>query len=154
MSQLVNGSLFKSMSKGRCCSSGSGRRLNVKQPSYQYNNSHSLRWRHNGHDGVSNHQPHHCLLNRLFGCWWKKTSKLCVTGLCAGNSPGTGDFPAQMARNAENFSIWLRHHVIKIYDHVIFIMEILIQGRTIYMIIEGPEYNHQWPVTQAVAYAN
>ena len=28
----------------------------------------SLRWRHNGHDGVSNHQPHHCLLNRLFGC--------------------------------------------------------------------------------------
>ena len=28
----------------------------------------SLRWCHNGQDGVSNHQPHHCLLNRLFGC--------------------------------------------------------------------------------------
>ena len=26
----------------------------------------SLEWRHNGCDGVSNHQPHHCLLNRLF----------------------------------------------------------------------------------------
>ena len=26
-----------------------------------------LWWRHNGHDCVSNHQPHHCLLNRLFG---------------------------------------------------------------------------------------
>ena len=26
----------------------------------------SLRWRHNGCDGVSNHQPHDCLLNRLF----------------------------------------------------------------------------------------
>ena len=26
-----------------------------------------LRWRHNGHDCVSNHQPHHCLLNCLFG---------------------------------------------------------------------------------------
>ena len=25
-----------------------------------------LRWRHNHHDGVSNHQPHGCLLNRLF----------------------------------------------------------------------------------------
>ena len=25
--------------------------------------SKSLRWRHNGHDSVSNHQPHHCLLN-------------------------------------------------------------------------------------------
>ena len=26
----------------------------------------TLQWRHNGRDGVSNHQPHHCLLNRLF----------------------------------------------------------------------------------------
>ena len=26
----------------------------------------ALRWRHNGRDSVSNHQPHHCLLNRLF----------------------------------------------------------------------------------------
>ena len=25
-----------------------------------------LQWRHNGVDGVSNHQPHDCLLNRLF----------------------------------------------------------------------------------------
>ena len=31
-----------------------------------------------------------------------KTSKLRVTGLCAGNSPVTGEFPAQMASNAEN----------------------------------------------------
>ena len=40
-----------------------------------------------------------------------KTSKLRATGLCAGNSPGTGEFPAQMASNAENVSIWWRHHV-------------------------------------------
>ena len=26
----------------------------------------SLLWRNDGHDGVSNHQPHDCLLNRLF----------------------------------------------------------------------------------------
>ena len=25
-----------------------------------------LQWRHNGRDGVSDHQPHYCLLNRLF----------------------------------------------------------------------------------------
>ena len=37
-----------------------------------------------------------------------------VTGLCAGNSPGTGEFPAQMASYAKNFSIWWRHHVIEI----------------------------------------
>ena len=47
----------------------------------------SLLWRHNGRDGVSNHQPHDCLLNRLFRRRSKKTSKLRVTGLCAGNSP-------------------------------------------------------------------
>ena len=38
-------------------------------------------------------------------------SKLRVTGLCVGNSPGTGEFPAQMASYAENVSIWWRHHV-------------------------------------------
>ena len=72
----------------------------------------SLRWRHNENDCVSNHQPHHCLLNRFIGCRSKKISKLRVTGLCAGNSTGTGEFPAQRASDAENVSIWLRHHVI------------------------------------------
>ena len=47
----------------------------------------TLQWRHNKCDGFSNHQPHSCLLNRLFRHRSKKTSKLCVTGLCAGNSP-------------------------------------------------------------------
>ena len=70
----------------------------------------TLQWRHNEHDCVSNHQPRHCLLNRLFGCRSKKPSKLGVTGLCVGNSPGTGEFPAQKASNAENISIWWRHH--------------------------------------------
>ena len=70
----------------------------------------SLRWRHNGRDSVSYHQSHHRLLNCLFGCRSKKTSKLHVTGLCAGNSPGTGEFPAQMASNADIFSIWWCHH--------------------------------------------
>ena len=72
----------------------------------------SLQWRHNGHDGVSNHQPHDCLHNRLFRSRSKKTSKIRDTGLCAGNSPGTGEFPAQMASNAEHVSIWWRHHVV------------------------------------------
>ena len=36
-------------------------------------------------------------------CRSKKTSKLLVTGLCAENSPGTGEFPAQKASNAEMF---------------------------------------------------
>ena len=71
-------------------------------------NSQSLHWRHNDHDGVSNHQPHGCLLNRLFRRRSKKTSKLRVTGLCVGNSPGP---VTQRASYAENVSIWWRHHV-------------------------------------------
>ena len=72
----------------------------------------TLRWRHNDRDGVSNHQPYHCLLNRLFRRRSEKTSKIRVTGLCARNSPVTGEFPAQKASNAENVSIWWRHHEI------------------------------------------
>ena len=77
-------------------------------PYTDYGNS--LHWRHKRRDGVSNYQARHCLLNRLFGRRSKKTSKLRVTGLCAGNSPGTGEFPAQMTSNAEDVFIWWRHH--------------------------------------------
>ena len=66
-----------------------------------------LRWRHNGRECVSNHQPYHCLLNRW--CRSKKTSTSRVTGLCAGNSLVTDEFPAQMTSNAEDASILWRH---------------------------------------------
>ena len=69
----------------------------------------------NMRDSVSNHQPHDCLLNRLFRGRSKKISKLRVTGLCAGSSPGTGEFPAQMASNAENVSIWWRNHDLEMH---------------------------------------
>ena len=48
-----------------------------------------LLWRHDGHDGVSNHQSHDCLFNRLFRRWSKKTPKLHVTAFVRGpvNSP-------------------------------------------------------------------
>ena len=74
--------------------------VKVTQPRFRHTQGlvTALRRRHNGHDGVSNHQPHHCLLNRLFGCRSQKTSKIRVTGLCAGKSPGTGEFPAQIPR--------------------------------------------------------
>ena len=74
----------------------------------------SLQWRHNERDGVSNHQLHDCLIKRLFRHRSKKTSKLRVTGLCVGNSPVTGEFPAQnmqKASNGENVSIWWHHFV-------------------------------------------
>ena len=64
----------------------------------------TLHWSHNGHDNVSNHQPHD-----VFSDAAKKIIKLRVNGL-AGNSPATDEFPAQMASKAENVSIWWRHH--------------------------------------------
>ena len=64
-----------------------------------------LQWRHNGGDGI----PKHMCLDYLFNCLFrhrsKKTSKLCVTGLCE----VTG-FPSHRARNTENVSICWRHH--------------------------------------------
>ena len=82
----------------KCCSSPFGTMI-------------SLQWRHNERDGVSNQQPHDCLLSRLFRRRSKKISKHCVTGLCAGNSPVTDEFLAQVASNADNISIWWCHYV-------------------------------------------
>ena len=70
----------------------------------------SLQWSHNKCDCVSNHQSYDCLLNRLFRRISNKTSKLRVTVLCEGNSPVTGEFPTQRDSDAENVSIWWRHH--------------------------------------------
>ena len=72
-----------------------------------WNNVGPLQWHHNEHDGISNHQPHDCLLNHLFRRRSKKIPKLHITGLCAGNSPVTGELPTQRASYAENVSIYV-----------------------------------------------
>ena len=56
----------------------------------------TLQWRHNGRDRVSNHQPHDCLLNRLFRRRSKKTSNSASLAFVRGshrepvNSPHKG----------------------------------------------------------------
>ena len=99
------------------------------------NRGHALQWRHNGRDGVSNHQTHDCLLNRSFRRRSKKTSKLCVTGLCAENSPVTGEFPVQRSSNAENVFIWWRHH-----DSIKVVM---CHFGTLYIVNNNIEFVHQ-----------
>ena len=59
----------------------------------------------------------------------RKSSKLHVTGLCAGNSPVTGEFPVRMASNAENASMWWRHHkwrgvYLRVFGMICQIMEV------------------------------
>ena len=78
--------------------------------SCQHHSACTSQWRHNERDGVSNHQPRDCLLNRVFSRRSKKTSNLRFTGLCEGNSPVTGELSIPRASNAENVSIWWRHH--------------------------------------------
>ena len=81
------------------------------QFTYRNNNRVTLQWRHNERGCVSNHQHHDCLLlSILFRRRSMKSSKICITGLCEGNSLVTGEFPAQRASDAENVSIWWRHH--------------------------------------------
>ena len=71
----------------------------------------SLQWRHNDHDGVSNHQPHGCILNRLLRAQIKENIKAPRHWPLCGEVTGTGEFPTQRASNVENVSIWWRHHV-------------------------------------------
>ena len=47
----------------------------------------TLQWRHNERDSFSNHRCLDSLLNRLCRRRSKKTLRLCVIGLCEGNSP-------------------------------------------------------------------
>ena len=73
--------------------------------------NHFVKYYNDERDGVPIHQPHDRLLNRLFKAHIKENSQAPHHRLCAGNSPVTGEFPAQRASNAENVSIWWRHHV-------------------------------------------
>ena len=97
----------------------------------------TLQWRHNGRDGVSNHKPHDCLLNRLFKRRskkhqssaslafvrrihrWPMNSLHKWTLLSAVRERPlnliTHSLPAQMASNAESVSIWWRHHDIRYF---------------------------------------
>ena len=76
----------------------------------------SSQWRHNDQDGVSNQKPHGCLLNRLFRGKSKKASKLRVTGLCVGTSPGTGEFSAQRASKC--FHLMTSSWCVSFYSHL------------------------------------
>ena len=60
--------------------------------------------------GVMASQITSLTINRWYRHRPKETSQLRVTGLCAGNSPVTGEFPVQMASYAENVSVWWRRH--------------------------------------------
>ena len=79
-----------------------------------------------------------CLLNRLFRCRSKKTSKLRVTGLCEGNSPMTGEFPSQRISNAEML----------LFDDVIMaripLSSLTLDTRRLWDIYAHSNYEYRW----------
>ena len=61
--------------------------------SHQLNSSSALRWRHNGSDSISNHQPNDCLLNRLFGADQSKHQSSASLAFVWGIHRGPVNFP-------------------------------------------------------------
>ena len=127
------------------------RTITVIEISHNFSTILALQWRHNGCDSVSNHQPYDCLLNRLLRRRSKKTSKLRVTGLCAGNLPVTIELPLQMTSNTENVSIWWRHHAAR---SVCICREHLlpIQSLSQYSICDGLAHAHTCPIYFSVIF--
>ena len=83
--------------------------LDVKN--FQVKHLHSLyplQWRNNEFSGITNVSIFYSTV--CSGADQRKHQKVCVTGLCEGNSPVTGEFPTQRASNVENVSIWWLHH--------------------------------------------
>ena len=73
----------------------------------------SLRWRHNVRNSVSNHQPHYCLLNRLFRRRSKKTSNSASLAFVWGIHRGLVNSPHQWPVTRKMFPfddvIMIRH---------------------------------------------
>ena len=90
--------LYTIMFRWRCITSLKGLQLIIQNIVVNWHHTGKLQWRHNECDGVSNHWPHDCLLNRLFKLQIKENTKApCHWPLC-------GEFT--------DVYIWWRHHAI------------------------------------------
>ena len=105
--------------------------LLVRTKALENRSVYTLHWRHNDHDGVSNHQPHGCLLNRLFRRRSKKTSKLRVNGFCVGKSPGPVNSPHKGPVTRKMFPF---------YDVIIIHPWPLMEGRLHFVPISSSNY--------------
>ena len=72
----------------------------------------------------------------------RKDKKIRVTGLCAGNSPVTGECPAQTASNAETVFIWWRHRE-EWRDGDCAVISILLSSLiSLWEVIVSPNWHH------------
>ena len=75
----------------------------------------TLRWRHNGRDRVSNHQPRRSLLNR-FKAQIKENIKIPRHWPLCGEFTGGRWIPRTNGQWRGNVSIWWRHHELNTKD--------------------------------------
>ena len=68
--------------------------------------------------GVSNHQPHYCLLSNEFSLTTKAKSKPTLLIFCEGNPPVTGGFPSQKASDTENVYMSWHHPGLECNSHL------------------------------------
>ena len=82
-------------------------------PGNRVNNriSSSLKHRHNGHDGVSNHQPRDCSTQPFIQAQIKENINTPRHWLLWGKFTGDRWIPPTKGQKREFFSIWWRHHV-------------------------------------------
>ena len=103
---------------------------------YIWNVMGALQWRYNQHDGVSNHQPHNCLLNHLLKRRSKKKHQSSASlAFVRGIHRWPVNSPTQKASNEENVSIWWRHH-----GCIIIILALLISSRHLTYVSMYIEY--------------
>ena len=103
---------------------------------------HSLQWHHNGRDSVSHHQPHDCLLRRLFRRRAKKTLKIRVTGFVWGIHRRPVNSPPK----------WPVMRKMSPFDDVIMFFNLVIRRLTAYWRktrTSGPHYSNV--ITSAMA---
>ena len=89
-----------------------------------------LQWRHYERDGVSNEQPHDCLLKHLFRHRSKKTSKIRVTVLCEGNSPVNSPHKGPVTRKMCPFDDVIMHSSVELRFAVMYSKSLMIQYRS------------------------
>ena len=80
-----------------------------------FNTLTKLQWRHNEHDGVSNHQPHDCLFNRLLKAHPKEDIKAprhwTLWGELTGDRwRGIHRWPVNSPHKRASNADWWRHH--------------------------------------------
>ena len=82
---------------------------------YCQDEAETLQWHHDGHNGVSNHQPHDSLTNCLFRRRLKKNITAPRYWPLCGKFNGHRWIPCTKTSKAENVSIWWLHHDIPIW---------------------------------------